>query len=364
MAQSVSNDALTVQEARNKSADNFARTVYYSPSIFDLSDLPAYAPEQQVSGRIRIWGSDMFGGPQLKAELENGFRKFHPQATFEYNLKGPAWAFVGLISGAADIGPARRLPWDQLLAFQRLFNHDPLVVTGMTGWAVNSPFAIMVNKANPLTGLTMRQLDGIFGAERSGGWVGVNWHPEFARGPEGNIRTWGQLGLTGEWRDRPINVYSYSLRCMFGPRFADDVLKGSDKWNEKTYQFFNVAKADGTLLSMDQQMADQLAEDPSGIAFFVAMRGTSPEIKALDLAATDGGPMVKFSIESVRNQTYPLFDRMFFYLNRKPGTPLDPTIREFMRFLLSREGQTAVARDTKMLPLTAEMIRIERQKLD
>jgi phosphate transport system substrate-binding protein len=255
------------------------------------------------------------------------------------------------------------MSWEGLLAFERIFNYDPLAITGMTGWAVNPPFAIVVNRANPIEGVTMAQLDGIFGAERTGGWVGTTWHPEFARGPEGNIRTWGQAGLTGDWKDKAINVYSYALRCMFGPRFSDDVLKGSDQWNERLRQYFSIARPDGTLLGMDQQMANDLAADPCGIAFFSSLRGLSPKIKAIGVATKEGGPYVRLTLQSTRDHTYPLYDRMFFYINRKPGTPLDPKVKEFMTYILSREGQEAVARDGKMLPLTAELIRQERQKL-
>ena len=76
-----------------------------------------------------------------------------------------------------------------------------------------------------------------------------------------NIRTWGQLGIGGEWHDKAIHVYGYGLRYLFAPRFSDDVLKGSDKWNESLQQYVNLARTDGTLESADQQMADELAKD-------------------------------------------------------------------------------------------------------
>jgi phosphate transport system substrate-binding protein len=357
-------DAMVVQAARNKSVQQLGARKYYDPRHVDLSDLPPYVPARKVAGPIRIWGSDMFGGPVLKRDLEAGFRKFHPEATFQYDLRGPALALAGLLTAGADLGPSRRITWDGLLAFQRLFNHDPLVISGMTGWAVNPPLAIMVNKSNPLRGLTLKQLDGIFGAERNGGWVGTTWHPEFARGPEENIRTWGRLGLTGEWRDKPIHVYGYGLRYLFAPRFSDDVLKGSDKWNESLKQFVNFARADGTLESADQQMAEELAKDPYGIAYYSPLRGISNDTKAVPLAAQDGQPYVPLTLDTVREHSYPLYDNMYIYANRRPGQPLDPKVKEFLRFILSREGQQAIARDTTMLPLTAKEARVELSKLD
>ena len=363
-AEAGARDSMAVQAARAKLIDEFAKKKYYDTRHFDLSDLPAYLPEQKITGPIRIWGSDMFGGAELKRNLQAGFRKYHPKASFELDLRGPAMAFAGLLTERADLGPSRRITWDALLAFQRLFNHDPLVVSGMTGWAVNPPFAIMVNKNNPLRGLTMKQLDGIFGAERNGGWMGTAWHPEFARGAADNIRTWGQLGLGGQWQDQPIHVYGYGLRYLFGPRFSDDVLKGSDKWNEKLKQYVNFAQADGTLKSADQQMADELAKDPYGIAYYAPLRGVNGQTRAVPLAAAEGGPYVALSMDTVRDRTYPLYDQMYIYINRRPAEPLNPKVKEFMRYILSREGQQEIARDTTMLPLTAAEIQVQLAKLD
>ena len=363
-AQSGSRDAAAVQDARNKSAAAFGKKKYYEPDAVKLDDLPRYALREKVSGTIRIWGSDLFGGPVLRDGLEEGFRKFHPDARFELNLKGPAMATVGLLTGEADIAPTRRLTWDALLAFQRIHNHDPLVIRAMTGWAVNSPFVIVVHKDNPIAHLTMKQLDGIFGAERDGGWIGTSWHPELARGPDGNIRTWGDLGLDGEWKDKPIHVRGYGLRYLFAPRFSDDVLSASDKWNETLKQYVNFATPEGKLKSADQQMAEAVGNDRYGIAYYAHGRGADPNVKVLAIAPRDGAAFVAPSVESVRDHSYPLVDSMYVYVNREPGKPLEPKVREFLRFLLSREAQEIVARDTTMLPLTAALVREELKKLD
>ncbi len=362
--QSGSRDAAAVQDARSKSVASFGKKKYYAPEDVKLDDLPRYSPQTRVAGTIRIWGSDLFGGPVLREGIEEGFRKFQPDARFEFNLKGPAMATAGLITGQADVAPTRRLTWDALLAFQRIYNHDPLVIRAMTGWAVNSPFVIVVHKDNPIARLTMKQLDGIFGAERDGGWVGTSWHPEFARGADGNIRAWGDLGLGGEWKDKPIHVHGYGLRYLFSPRFSDDVLKASDKWNESLRQYVNYATPEGKLKSADQQMAEAVAHDRYSIAYYAYGRGTDPDVKVLAIGAGDGGAFVPPTVASVRDHSYPLVDSMYVYANREPGKPLDPKVREFLRFLLSREAQEIVARDTTMLPLTAALAREELAKLD
>ena len=122
----------------------------------------------------------------------------------------------------ADVAIARRMTWVDLLSYQRKFNRDPVVIKGMTGWFVKMPFVIAVNKANPVAKLTLAQIDGIFGAERDGGWRGATWDPTLARGPEKNVRIWGQLGLTGEWaRDASTRTGTISPICLpplFGRR--------------------------------------------------------------------------------------------------------------------------------------------------
>jgi phosphate transport system substrate-binding protein len=94
------------------------------------------------------------------------------------------------------------------------------------------------------------------------------------------------------------------------------------------------------------------------------MQDVTPRVRAVALAARDGGPYVELTIDNVQNRTYPLFDEIYFYCNRAPEEPLAPNVKEYLRYVLSREGQEAVARDGKYLPLTAEVVREQRKKLE
>ena len=230
----------------------------------------------------------------------------------------------------------------------------------MTGW--QPAFGIVVSKDNPLTKITMKQLDGIFGSERTGGWIGTSWHPEFARGPEGNIRTWGQLGLTGEWADKPITPYGLNERYHQATEISDRILKGSDKWNERLRVYANYVTADGKL---SRSLNDDLIKDKYGIAYVAAptKKSLPPELKVLELAVDDSGPYYKYSYETLRTRRYPLYDEVYAYADQKPGQPLDPKVREYLRFIVSREGQAEVMRDGKYLPLTAELSKAELEKL-
>ena len=174
----------------------------------DLQPLPKYVPEHRVSGTIRMFGSDLAGQIQ---EWEEGFARFHRRIRFANRFPSSDGAIGGMISKVADLGPSgRELILTEYLMFNETFGYDPGQIAVATGafdrkgrsWAP----VVYVHRDNPVAQLTMQQLDGIFGSERSGGYSGLKWMPQFARGAEQNIRTWGELGLTGEWASRPIQT--------------------------------------------------------------------------------------------------------------------------------------------------------------
>jgi phosphate transport system substrate-binding protein len=356
-------DALAVQKARNAFVESQKTKHYYKPGQFDLSGLPAYVPEARISGPIRIWVSDMWGNPGFQQRLEAAFRKYQPDARFEYTSISPSGAFAGLLTGNADVAIARRMTWVDVLSYERRFDRDPIVIAGMTGWWVDPPFVIAVHKGNPIASLSLDDLDRIFGAERSGGWKGASWHPEVARGPERNARVWGQLGLSGEWKNRPIDPYGYNLQYLFAPRFSNDVLEGSGQWNEHLRQFTISATADGKLISVDQQMAHALGRNRQAIAYYAPGRADDPDVRAVPIRLADGR-VVAETIDTVRDHSYPLFDNMWFYATRDADGQVPPKVREFLRFILSRDAQEEVNRDTTMLPLTLALAKAESTKLD
>jgi phosphate transport system substrate-binding protein len=374
-AQDKTLDPLELQKARAEGLKKRAARVFYTKK-FDLSGLPEYKPTAKMSGTIRQWGSNYLADSMLERYLEEGFRKYHPEVKFENNLSSTFIGVAGLYAKRADLAPmGRKATWDELQGYQRAFNALPveiMMATGsydVAGWT----FALVpfVNKDNPITKLTLEQLDGIFGAQRDGGWIGNEWDPSAARGPEKNVRTWGQLGLTGEWADKPIHVYAYNLNYHFPRDFAEKVMKGSNKWNETMREFSNktrtgIAAGDkdfGTLLGAGEQMIAEVAKDPYGITYTGILYRT-PDVTPLALAKDARSPYVEPTLETVQARTYPLTREVYYYTNRPPGKTIDPLIQEYLRFVLSREGQEAVQRDGKYLPLTADAAREQLRKLD
>jgi phosphate transport system substrate-binding protein len=254
--------------------------------------------------------------------------------------------------------------------FERYKDRPPVEVelaTGsydVPGWQPG--YGIVVHKDNPLARVTMKELDGIFGSERLGGWEGTSWRPQWSRGQEENIRTWGQLGLTGEWKDKPINVYGLTLRYHQATEISDMILKGSDKWNEHLRIYANYVSADGKL---ERNLGDHLAKDRYGIAYVAApttkLGGEAArDLKVLAVADKEDGPYVPYSLETLHDRSYPLYSRIYAYADRAPGKPMEPRVVEFLRFVVSQEGQSEVQRDGKYLPLTAEVVRQQLKKLD
>ena len=365
-----STEGLDMQAARAKMMSARGSKVAYTKK-WDLSGLPKYQPKQKVSGTIRMWGSNYITDGFLGGYWEAAFKKYHPDVKFDFHMKTTLAAVPSLIFGVSDLGIGRKITFPEQELFERYTDRSPIeieIATGsydVPGWQPG--YGVVVQKDNPITHITMEQLDGVFGAERAGGWEGTSWRPNWARGPEKNIRTWGQLGLTGEWADKPINVYGLTLRYHQATEISDRVLKASDKWNEHLKIYANFVSKAGKL---ERGMNEDLAADKYGIGIVAAPTtnltggASQPTQKVLSVAAKDGGPYIPYTLDTLQNRTYPLYDRIFAYTDREQGKPMNPAVLEFLRFVLSQEGQAEVMRDGKYLPLTAEVANAQWKKLE
>ena len=371
-------DAEALSKARAIGNRGRAAKTFYPPK-FDLSGLAPYAPRERVSGTIRQWGNNYLKDSGLMEAWQAEFRRFQPDLKFDDNLYSSAVAFPGLVSGAADLAPmGRQALWDELKGFERegaqggdegVGNSEIveiIMATGshdVRGWTF--ALGVFVHKDNPLAGLTMEQLDGILGGRRDGGWDGLTWDTSVARGPEKNIRIWGQLGLKGEWADKPITVYGYNAKYHFNDEIDKKVLKGSGKWNEDMRAYSNMAglKADGSLTAGGELIMNAPAADKYGIAY-TGKPFLNASTKLVPLSTDGGRTFVPLELDRVQDRTYPLIRDVYYYFRREKGKPVDPKIREFLRYVLSREGQAAIQADGKYLPLTPTVAAEQLAKLD
>jgi phosphate transport system substrate-binding protein len=341
----------------------------------DLSAIVPYKMEYKCEGGLRIFGNWMRGN---MVKLVEGFRKFHPDCQVSTNfMTSSEGGIAGLYTGVSDIatmGDDAKI--HDMMPFYDTFHYMPTEVSIAAGgheargslW----PAVILVNKDNPLAHMTMDELARVFGAERTGGWEvdpvkGLKFTAKYARGKEQNIRTWGQLGVKGEYANKPIQTYGY-IAPGFKIYMERRLNHWSQKWNENYKEYvedkMSADGPDGVAVANDKMLED-LSHDKYGIGWGAWMHAKDfPNLKALPIAATAGGPYVPFSEATVRDQTYPLARDYYTYLNKAPGRPLDPKVREFLRFALSREGQQIIVDHGVFNPLRAEYIAQQLKKLD
>ena len=329
-------------------------------ALLVVAALPEYHPAQHVSGTVRVSGNDQMAA--LLQRWEKGFRRFHPDVRFESSLKGTASGIYGLEMRTADLALMGRAmnPFEYYGTYERswVFPVQVEVATGSFATPDKSPaYAVFVHRDNPIAKLTVQQLDAIFGAQRGGGWNGLSWDVTAARGPELNVRTWGQLGATGAWADKPIHVYAPPLEGAGAiTYFQSRVMHGADLWNEDLREY-----ADPALMIAD------LSNDPSGIAY-ASLDSAAAGVKALPLAETAAGPYVNPTRETVADRSYPLSRPVYAVFNidneKSELAGVDPKLRELLRYVLSKQGQADVARAGGYLPLTAAAAAEQVKKLD
>ena len=300
---------------------------------------------------IRSWGNEEMSG--VLDRWQAGFRKTHPGVQFENKLMGPASAMAGIYTGVADLAwMGHELRTEESMAFEWVFQYKALGVEIATAsldrYDHGAQLVIFVHRDNPIGKLTLEQLDGIFGSEHRRGGK--------------NIRTWGDLGLTGEWATRPIHPYGYDAETEAASFFRQTVLSESYKWNCELKAFRDAQLSDGRIVDAAPQIVAALAADRDGIAY-AKLRYAQPRVKALALAG-NGANYVEPLREAVQKRMYPITRSIAVYLNRDPGQPANPAVKEFLRYVLSRDGQREIELDGGYLSLTPEMAAAQLRKLD
>ena len=314
-----------------------------------VRSLPDFVPEKAPAGTIRLWGHGSFSRPFMRllvARWVSGFHRYEPDIQLVEDTYGTSSAIPAIALGAGDLAILGEeiLP-EAVDTFTRIKGYPPACVQVATGSVDvrNMDYAQMffVQKDNPLTHLSLPQLDAIFGEEHR-------------RGPA-TIRTWGELGLTGDWAKRPIVPYGWRSDDSFGIYLEETLLKGSHRWNPALHEYAHIPQPDGSIYDHGQQVLDHLALDRYGIGVS-NIRYAGPDVKALEISETDSSTPVPATADTLVNQTYPLTRLLPAFYDRPPGKPVDPKVREFLRYILSRQGQQDILDDQRYLPLNPRAI--------
>jgi len=285
---------------------------------------------------------------ELMLEWTKIYRKQYPRLSLTLDLRASGTGVPGLASGKGHLGPVGREAFaSEIKQFTDKFGYMPLeikVATGSVGsLGKTAASIILVDKDNPLDCIGMDQLDSIYSKTRKRGYKEVN--------------TWGDLGLGGEWASRPIKLYG--LRPVNGiEQYVKQVVMLGGDYKDG----IEFVKGKGFTHAFTVA-AEDMAGKPGGLTYALLANQT-PNVKVLKLSEKAGGECYAPTVANVYPHKYPLSRYVYIYVNRVPGKPLEPKVKEFLKLVLSREGQEVVAKERVFIPLTPEVVKEELKKLD
>lgn len=291
-----------------------AATTLVAPSFAAVDPaLPGYQKVSGVSGNLSSVGSDTLAN--LATLWAEEFKRAYPNVNIQIQAAGSSTAPPALTEGTANIGPmSREMKSKEIEAFEAKYGYKP------TGIAVAiDALAVYVHKDNPIKGLTMSQVDAIFSSTRK-------------CGAAADIANWDQLGGSGALAGKEIQLYGRnSVSGTYGYYKEKALCKGDFKTN--------VNEQPGSASVVQSVATSVNAIGYSGVGY------KTSGVRALPLAKKDGEPFVEADEQNAISGKYPLARALYVYVNKAPGKPLDPMVKEFMTLVLSKEGQQVVEKD-------------------
>lgn len=293
-------------------------------------NLPEYKTASGVSGNLSSVGSDTLAN--LMTLWAEEFKRLYPNVNIQIQAAGSSTAPPALTEGTSNIGPMSRLMKDkEVQAFEKKFGYKPTPIR-----VAIDALAVYVNKDNPIKGLSMAQADAIFSSTRKCGY-------------KEDITSWGQLGLTGAWANRDIQLYGRnSVSGTYG-YFKEHTLCKGDYKN-------TVNEQPGSASVVQSVTASLNGVGYSGIGY------KTSGVKAVPMSKREDGPVVEATPENAASGKYPLARFLYVYVNKHPNRALSPLEREFITMVLSKTGQQVVIKDG-YIPLPEKIIEKELTKL-
>lgn len=285
--------------------------------------LPEYKVTTGVSGNVNSIGSDTLNN--LMTLWAEDFKKLYPNINIQIQGAGSSTAPPALTEGTANFGPmSREMKSEEIQAFEAKFGYKPTAVP-----VAIDVLAVYVNKDNPIKGLSLQQVDAIFSATRKCG------EPK-------DIVRWGDLGLTGAWANRDFTLYSRNAVSGTYGYFKEVALcKGDFK--------ANINEQPGSSAVVQGVTSSINGIGYSGIGYITS------GVRALPISKKDGQAFIPADATHALDGTYPLARVLYVYVNKKPNHPLDNLQLEFLKMVLSKQGQQTVVKDG-YIPLPAVMV--------
>ncbi|MDC7826789.1 phosphate ABC transporter substrate-binding protein PstS family protein [Pseudomonas sp. BLCC-B13] len=315
---------------RLMAALTFAAAGVGAASAFAAVDpaIPGYEKTSGVSGNLSSVGSDSLAN--LMTLWAEEYKKAYPNVNIQIQAAGSSTAPPALTEGTANLGPMSRAMKDnELQAFEAKYGYKPTAVP-----VAIDALAVFVHKDNPIKQLTMQQVDGIFSATKLCGGS--------------DISKWGDLGLTGEWADKPIQLFGRnSVSGTYGYFKEEGLCKGDFK--------ANVNEQPGSASVVQSISSTINAIGYSGIGYRTA------SVRAVPLV-NKKGEVEEANETNALSGKYPLARFFYVYVNKAPNKPLSPLEAEFVKLVLSQQGQQVVVKDG-YIPLPAKVVEKTKKEL-
>jgi phosphate transport system substrate-binding protein len=328
------------------------------------ANLPEYQPQPVPSphdhgyimpdGSLRIVGFDDMAG--MVAKWDEEFTKTHPSIKFTPILKGNGTAIPAITYDMAVFAPegggAMLL---ELLPYEKIYGSkkDPVAALiirvghgSLNPAAKMSPLGVIVNKSNAIKSLTKEQVASIFGTGSG----------------NGDVTNWGQMGMAGNLADKPIHPTGL---------YWDAYNRPEDQYMGEYMMYRQMGPFPGAVFTQNYEqylhysdVVKKVAGDPLAIGI-VALNKVDASVRVVPLVESDGHTLSTGSAQDLVADRYPYPRDLYIYIRREPGTPFGQLVKEYMRLVLSKQGQEAIAQDAKgYLPLTAEEVKAELDKLE
>jgi phosphate transport system substrate-binding protein len=302
-----------------------AAAVTFSASAFAGgvdSNLPDYKKASGVSGNLSSVGSDTLAN--LMTLWAEEFKKQYPSVNIQIQAAGSSTAPPALTEGTSNIGPMSRMMKDkEIEAFEKKYGYKPTAIP-----VAIDALAVFVNKDNPIKGLTLSQVDAIFSSTRK-------------CGAAKDVMKWGDLGLTGAWADRDVQLYGRnSVSGTYGYFKEHALCKGDYK--------STVNEQPGSASVVQSVSASLNGIGYSGIGY------KTSGVRAVPLAKAEGSDFVEATEDNAIAGKYALGRFLYIYVNKQPNKELPPIEKEFITMVLSKIGQQVVIKDG-YIPLPAKV---------
>jgi phosphate transport system substrate-binding protein len=319
-----------------------------SAAVLDPA-LPRYAPQAVApspnatyvarDGAVRIVGTEVMD--HVIEQLDARFAETHPGTRFAPTLKGTSAAMPALTHGVTAFAPmGRAMTWVEKVPYEKVVGTLPIEVRIAHGSVANpkkaNVLAVFVNKANPVDRLTAEQVARIFAAGHA----------------KGDITQWSQAGVKGAIGKQPIHTYGAGDDGGFGQYMLATHMNGLRfrKGHER--------------LPDSKQIVERVGDDAAGIGV-AALAYLTPEVKVVAIAPAENAPYSRGEADDVGAGRYPYDRYVYFYVRREPGQPVDPFVKEYLKLVLSQEGQRIIASEADgYVPLNAREVAEELAKLD